>query len=432
MFSSKIQKSYLGHVSLLTVLCIILFEGALNKWLGIPLYALVSIRDSIVGVSVLFCAYYNIYSRSKSVSLIALIWSMFLIIYGLIQCLLVNKNLISLVIGIRFWLLYLWYAIGIVLWVDVNEYNRIRSSVSYLVIFLAPLSVLQNMLPPSHFINRQPSGELEGIFLLAEGIVRVTGTFTFTVGYTCFIAFATPLIFDLGRSYFKYTAVVALTLMVATSGSRAAVFWFFSVLTIIAILPVIILTTHRSFLFAMTSIAAGILVFYIGISIAPKLLDAYEARIQNASRSENVYRRILVLAAGEPHVYENYSVLGKGLGMGSNATGQLTGGSKKDSFRVGESESGKIVGELGFIGLFWLVMKFIFYFFIALKSFQYSKSLNTVMPTAMSLTVIYGTLTWPMSGQLSAHGIAYISLICLFLMFRNCELLIKSRNNGNI
>ena len=53
---------------------------------------------------------------------------------------------------------------------------------------MAPLVVLQHFSPPGARINSQVDSDEDDVFVVIAGVVRTTGTFSFTAGYTTFLA----------------------------------------------------------------------------------------------------------------------------------------------------------------------------------------------------------------------------------------------------
>ena len=55
--------------------------------------------------------------------------------------------------------------------------------------------MLQHYSPPGARINTQIDGDEESVFVAVVGVVRTTGTFSFTSGYATYMTMVAPLVF---------------------------------------------------------------------------------------------------------------------------------------------------------------------------------------------------------------------------------------------
>ena len=70
------------------------------------------------------------------------------------------------------------------------DYRAAIRVVALLMLMLAPLAVLQHYSSQGSTINRQIDGDEDSVFVVVAGVVRTTGTFSFTSGYAAFILLA--------------------------------------------------------------------------------------------------------------------------------------------------------------------------------------------------------------------------------------------------
>jgi len=233
------------------------------------------------------------------------------------------------VLGWRFWLLYLWFTLALVSSLTEED---ILISIKYLLVItvlLVPLAFLQMTSSPGDIINKQrySASDDGNVFLLAKDIVRVTGTFTFTLGFTCFVALVMPFAFSNSWNNKKIFTNKKLAILVTigalflamSSGSRAGLIWCGFLLLNFAFIGLLV-NRNKSSIFRLISLCCLILVltFIITFWFEGNVV-AYVNRFETASNSEYYLDRILTLFFGEPHVFENFTFLGHGIGLGSNA-----------------------------------------------------------------------------------------------------------------
>jgi hypothetical protein len=417
-FGMRIAKNKIGLLSFLCVSLVVIFEGALTKWFGFPLMFLVALRDGVVLATIFFAISVGALRLSKDYIMVAFCVTLILVLYGIIQYLMSIMGWVSYIVGLRFWLLYMWYVIALFAIFDPADFKFLIRFFLWVAVFMVPLVVFQNMMPPSHYINRQPSGDIDGVFLLADGVVRVSGTFTFTTGYTCLVSFLIPMLYAFDNKYVKMVLFLVMSVLVLLSGSRALLAWFFILHSLVIIFQ-FVFDRKSSVSKQMVGILVSGLVFVGIISLYfPNMIDAYANRLESAARSEDAGDRLGTMLFGEDFVYDDFTILGKGMGMGSNAVSRLQGSNIKGAFSVGESEPGKVVGELGILGLVVLFLKYFFALNISSWGVKALRMGMGVFPLSVSLTVAYSVLTWPLTGQISAHGVAYMLVAFWVLLYK--------------
>mgnify|MGYP001347610141 CR=1 FL=1 len=402
-----------------------IFEGALQKWVGFPLSLSVVIRDLLAVSLIFYAVIYFKFRQMRSLSLVLLIWTILVILWGGMQSIFMGVPLAVFGSGIRFWFLYLWFAIAAAVVFSVDDIRKFYKLSLKVGLCIVGLAIVQSLLPPDNILNVQPNSiDESSIFLLAEGVVRVTGTFTFTLGYTAFIAFfawvaisesLNPLMSRGIASAKSIILIIALVMAFAVSGSRSSILWgaiFFSIF----------------FLFHRGEIRGGIIakkiiilaVFFVlaggaFIFLFPNLVEAYEVRFRTASEHEDFIGRIVIFFVGEQRVVDNFEMWGHGLGAGTNIGSKFLTGST-DGFYLSETEQGKIIGEMGVLGIFYvffralIVLKIIFWSFLDLK-----RRIDVGLGAAVIFYLLFLT---PVSGQNSANFIFYICFMYLLFVYK--------------
>lgn len=367
---SKIQD--LHKVSLpaqlfLAVFAIVLFEGAIRKWLlGSATIPLMALRDLMVFSGVLWGIYKKRFRFDRLQESILLAWTTLVVVWTLLQVILEIQPAVVAVIGLRGWLLYLWFALLCFRCLSYQDLGRILVIILYTLPPMSALVVFQHFMPPGHPINVQPDTPVGEVFTVAMGVVRTTGTFSFTAGYAQYLAFVTPLVLavvaqpSLCGLWLRYSAFFSYFLGVAVSGSRGAI--AFSVLMII-MFGYGLLRKGGKGLAQLIVIALLVLPLAAAVPVFLRsAIDATSTRFEQASEAEDVTARVIHMVIGSPSAWSNFSFLGHGVGLGSNAALKFIPDVQK-VFLLGENEMERVIGEGGFLGLLFVFAKIIVVFF---------------------------------------------------------------------
>jgi hypothetical protein len=416
----------------LTFIVLTIFEGALRKWLGLPLPLFMAIRDLLAIVCIARVIFSRRYEEMPIFFKLLLYWTVLVVITSLLQVIINQTPLIIVFIGWRFWLLYLWFALAVASSLSAAEVRLIVKVLMLITICLVPLSVIQYSLPSSHIINTLPETDISQIFILSGEKVRVTGPFTFTLGFTCFVAMILP--FSLsghlqGRPIIegKYWALIMLSsalILSFVSGSRAGLIWAGILYVLFVFLELIVnrskeATRRLFFMIFFGAFFTVIILIWFSDSVA-----AYTERFQSASEVENFADRILIIFLGEPHVLSSFSIIGSGFGLGSNAARIFIDTGVTD-FLLAESEPGRNLLEGGVLGGVWLLSKIVFGLYWTLWSVMFLRRTGDILPFLISITCFYAFSTWTVTGQLSAHALAYILLTFFIFLVHQSNFKIK-------
>lgn len=413
----------------IAVMLLIIFEGAIRKWIstGITLQ-LILLRDLLVIWLVLHAWLGGYLKRQKQVTRVMLGWSCVVFAWGLLQVAAGESSPVLLIIGLRFWLLYYWFAVAAAAAMNERDFRTALLIAGFTMLLLGPLAVLQHFSPPGAFINAQTDGGDEAaIFQVVEGVVRTTGTFSFTAGYSYFMTMVAPVVLGLlaarKRKLWQrlfvlavFGAFVAGTLV---SGSRTAVissgFMFGAFL-----LGRVLFAPRRERVRALIMIVVSLALVGILALFFQEAIQVTQTRFETAAEVEPFWGRIQLLILGEPGVVDVMSWLGAGIGVGSNLANFVRTGSTV--FTLAETESGRILLEGGVLGAVFVAMKALVLVAGLLASLRLSARIRSPLPTLMWLALAVAMMTWSAIGQLTANGMLGVSLALALLILRHPQI----------
>lgn len=392
----------------IAILLITIFEGALRKWVSNSLtYPLVGSRDVLAAYGVLWALVKNQTRHAPRIFQHLALVSIALVVWGALQLLINQTSTLVYVLGLRFWLLYLWFAVLAGIAMTEYDFKIIAKLLVLLLIAMAPLAVMQHFLPPSSFWNKQVDESF--IFQVSRGIVRTTGTFSFTMGYTTFLAMASPFVFMSLDVTFKLwqtkwlpiLAAAALLAATVVSGSRGAII-FFGLLFITYVVSSIRFAKGRKKGQSILVIAVVLVLLVVAINVFSRAADATRDRFEAAHRNESPIDRIIYTFAPQGEI----PFLGEGIGMGNHVAAQLLTGKKRTI--LAESENARLILEAGLLGLTLVLLKMVIIWRAsrkALRMAKYSGSVTTVMIWG---SVALALLTWPLIGQLTVNSLGFL------------------------
>ncbi len=340
-------------IAIWTYFFLLLFEGALRKWI-LPFLStpLLVIRDP-VAIYIIF-----ITLRQKLIRLnMILIGVVAIGIAGIFTALsLGHGNLAVALFGARIFLVHfpLIFIIGRVF--NKEDVIKMGKVLLWISVPMAILITLQFYSPQSAWVNRGVGGDLEGAgFSGALGFFRPPGTFSFISGTVAFFSIAACFIFyfllnsKLINKILLYTATAGLLIAIPLSISRSL---FFTV--IVTLLFTIIAVSRNSKYFGRIFMGfLGMVVVFILLSNTKAFqtaTKAFTARFESASETEGGLQGVLVdrYLGGLIGALQNSSeqpFFGYGIGMGTNAGSMLLQG--KVTYLISEGEWGRLIGELG-------------------------------------------------------------------------------------
>lgn len=410
------QLSTMGRL-FIAILLIVVFEGALRKWVSTDFtYPLLLLRDSLALYGVYWAFAHGKLNSLSHVTHGLVAWSMLVCIWGLLQFLVNETPPIIFIIGLRFWLLYLWFAYAAGMSLTEVDFDYITKVILLLLLGMVPLVVTQYYLSPSAFLNKQLDDDPDAVvFQVIAGVVRATGTFSFNSGYSDnFLAIVNPLVlnsladFKSGQwrgKWFPYVLLFILAIGTIVSGSRAALIMFAGMFAVYAFV---------SLRYAKAS-QKGYMVFvlaFVSLLIAavpylfPSTVDVFQERFAEAAESENFFDRLTAMFIGEPSTFAQFSLLGSGIGIGSNFAGIFETGA--GTFLLAETETARIFLEGGIIGLLFICLKVLVLVIGLRKAFSTANTSGKVLPLLLWGTLIIVFTTWPLTGQLTANALGWM------------------------
>ncbi|MDM0077832.1 hypothetical protein QTH90_25715 [Variovorax sp. J2P1-59] len=407
------------------VFLIVVLEGAVRKWaVSSATLPLILLRD-LLAIYLIFHAWSNgSLRRQKRVTSVLLAWSCLVVAWGLLQLVGGESSPTVLLIGLRFWLLYIWFGVAAAAAMNEADYRAAVLVGVGLVLLMAPLAIVQHLSPPGARINSQVDGDEDSVFVAVAGVVRTTGTFSFTLGYATFLALVAPLVFALvgarkrtkGQMLFVMSAFGGFVIASVVSGSRTAVIY--------SAIMLLVYFAARFWLAKGKAKARAAVAIVLGMALVGVLLFAFSGalevtgqRFEQASADEDFWTRIITIFIGEPFVYNDVTWLGAGLGLGSNLANYVRTGS--GYFTIAEVEAGRILLEGGLIGYAFTAFKVLVIVWGVSKSLRLAYKLRSPYPILLWMTVSLAMLTWSAIGQLTAHGLLGIMLAFGLLVFRH-------------
>ncbi|MBN8747474.1 MAG: hypothetical protein J0I65_08200 [Variovorax sp.] len=408
----------------IAVLLVVVLEGALRKWVsGSLTLPLVLLRDLLAIYTVWYALRTGALNFRRLPAQLLLVWSGILILWGFVQLIINQFSPAILVIGLRFWLLYFWFGYAAAVSMTLEDYRRSLWVMLALLILMMPLVVLQQSSPPFAFINTQIDTDVRDIFVVVTGVVRPTGTFSFTLGFTTFLAMAVSAIFcyrllsrRAGRARLMFVlAFFALLVGTILSGSRAAVLFYLGLLGV-ALLGSLWFSRGVGKVYAAIGVVVTVAVMVGAAVLFSDALVATQERFENASQTEDLGDRIVAMLIGEPETYNQITWLGAGLGKGSNLASYFESGER--SFMLAETESARILLEGGAIGVLFILLKLAVIVVGMWAAWRAALRIRSSAPLLVWLTLAVALTTWSTIGQLTVNAATGLLLAQALLALR--------------
>src|SRR6516164_7126763 len=326
---------------------LLLWEGALRKWffpsLSTPLLV---VRDPVVLLIYAIALAKRVFPFNRFVLLIA---ALGIVSFG--ASLIVFDRLGIIAYGLHTNFLHL--PLIFVLPNIMRPKDVVRMG-KWLLLLSLPMTVLviyQFISPSGARINAAAGGDLGGQMMAIGDRVRPAGTFSFVTGMVSFLSGVGAVLLCVFldqkqlRSWLCVAAIAALLLSVVVSGSRSAIV-FVTIIVIAALL--ICARQFKRFSQMLTPVLLGYLTF-LGFCYLPLFragLEVHEGRLKaGGGVNRGIIARYLGGFGESIEIAGQTPLLGRGLGIGTNAGAALLTGSR--SFLLGESEWSRFVAESG-------------------------------------------------------------------------------------
>ena len=414
---------------------LLIFEGALRKWVLPGLSeALLIIRDPI-GIAMILLAWQrNLFPRVTYVT-----WMFIIGVLAIFTALFLGHgNLFVSLFGARILLIHFPLIFIIGTFFEKEDVIKMGKIVVWISIPMAVLIALQFYSPQSALVNRGVGGNMSGSgFSGAMGYFRPSGTFSFTNGTTLFFSMAASFIFYFWLSPRQMNriillgATVGLLLAIPLSISRGLTF---SVVVIMAFM-LFIVSRNPKFLGQIIIAGVGIMIAMLFVGKADfftTAIDVMAARFENAARSEGGLEGTLgdrYLGGMIEAVATSLDMpfFGQGIGMGTNAGSALLSGGR--TFLISEGEWGRLIGEMGaLMGLSVIAIRLIISWKLFIASF-YRMRVGEILPWML---LSFALLVFPQGqwAQPTTLGFSTMIIGLLIASFNKEDGVLKKENRG--
>lgn len=356
---------------------LLLFEGALRKWL-LPFLAtpLLVVRDPVALWLIIVCLQRKVLIPAYSLTIMTIIGTLALIFALTVG----HGNPFVAVYGARILLIHFPFMFVMRSVFTRKDVVQIGKFTVFLAIPMLILIAMQFYSPQSAFVNRGVGGDEAGAgFSGAMGFFRPPATFSFTNGTTLFFSFVAPFVFYFWlnaeniKRWVLIGATIALLMSIPLSISRALLFQ----IIISTMFCVFAGSSNPKYAGRMIGALVG-LVLLIAIlsqtSMVGSTIEVFMARFDSANESEGGMEgvfidRYLGGMLGAFTSTSNLPLWGYGIGLGTNVGAMLlTGGF---TFLIAEGEWGRSIGELGpILGLGLVFVRLGLAFDITKESFR--------------------------------------------------------------
>lgn len=409
-------KSYISRATLVqkmpllkrlfwTYFLLLIFEGALRKWIVPPLSApLLLVRDPIA-LAIIWEAY-RTHKWPRQWSFVVGTLTILFLILCVVQMVVGDNIWFVALYGLRSYLLP--FPVAFIMGENLNSEDLRKFGICtlWLLMPLVLLEIAQYYAPASSFLN---AGATEGTEQLryAGGHLRPSATFSFTTGPTSFLPLAAAFIFygivkrQFVSKWLLWAASASLLIAVPVTGSR----------TMMVLLAGQFVCVVIASMFGLAQLASSIKLFValviagLAVSQLPVFSDAFDTmmlRISSASTGEGGVGGALGSRVLDPFVqlvengFTADTWFGNGMGLGSNVASKLLTGSQQ--FLAGETEFQRVLFELGpAFGMAFLFFRFLLVILITAAAFSKARDREPLAWFLLPLTctMLLGTLEQP-------------------------------------
>lgn len=408
-----------------SVMLIVILEGAIRKWLSSSMtLPLVLARDALALYAVYYAFSRGHLQRNKGITFILLAWSCCVVMWGMLQLILGESNPNVFLIGLRFWLLYLWFACAVTASMTEHDYRVAVKATLWALLLMGPLVIVQHLSSPGAFINNEVDSEGGEVFTVALGVVRTTGTFSFTVGYTTFIAVCAPLVLLMlesrkrtaGQRLLAWLILGAFLAGTIVSGARSTVLFSGGLLGIYLLGSLFLAPGKRKAL-ALLAFVFIVVILALFLYVFQGAIEATQERFQLAAETETFAERVATMFLGEPEIYKRFTWVGAGVGMGSNLATYFESGDRS-FFALAETETGRTLLEGGLLGYLFAALKAFVVIAAIAKSYFQAIRTRTMFPVLVWITISFAMFTWSYVGQLSINALFGVLFVLGLLTFK--------------
>ncbi len=364
---------------------LLIFEGALRKWV-LPALAspLLIVRDP-VGIAMIFVAIRYGWLKMNFYVLFVLITSF---ISLCLTFMVGHGNVGVAMYGLRITIIHfpLIFIFGKVF--DKKDVIQLGSVLLQMAIPMTILMAMQFYSPQSAWVNRGVGGDVTGGgFSGALGYFRPPGTFSFINGLTAFYGLVAAFTFfylldnkTKINKWLVYIATACVLMAIPLSISRSLLGE-----VVISSVFAIAMVSRNPKLLGQILLATIVLILVVVIlsttSIFQTSTEVFMHRFESANNAEGGAEGVLIdrFLGGMYGAITNSEKLpfwGYGLGMGTNAGARLMTGNRA-TFLISEGEWGRIIGEMGLLlGMILVLVRVILGINLLRRAFKSLKSGN--------------------------------------------------------
>ena len=398
---------------------LLIFEGALRKWIAPGLSApLLLVRDPI-GLLILLEAFHTGKWPSRW-SGVAGFLTVGLLVLCAAQMIVADTPWFAAFYGLRSYLLPFPVAFVMGENLSAEDLRKFGLCAVWILLPMTLLEVAQYLAPPGSILNKG-AYEGGGQLYYIEGHVRASGTFSFVAGPTNYVPLVAAFILygllndRFAKRWLLWAATGATILSIPMIGARTLVFELAAVVACMGIAALL----GVSQLTKLFKIAAPVMAVFLLVSMLPvfaKAAFSLKARFEEANRMEGgSARQAVENRAFFPLLYQlettdyTRNPVGVGMGMGAAAVTKLMNGSV--SFATGEGELGRVMTEFGpILGIGFMMFRLALAFALlsqALAAARRLEPLALLLAPATLIAVLFSVSEQPMEQGFMVIGIAF-------------------------
>jgi hypothetical protein len=350
---------------------LLLWEGALRKWIFPSMSTpLLLVRDPVVVLIYLVALAKGIFPFNRFVLLTFALAGL-----SLGASLLVFDHLGIILYGLRTNFLQIPMIFLMPKVLNQEDVNRIGRWFLLLSVPMTLLVIWQFLSPRGAWINAAAGGELGGQMIATGARIRPAGIFSFVTGMVSFLTVVAAFLFggfldrDTQPNWLCRLTIPCLMLSLVLSGSRSAL------VGVTIIVVAVLLVCARKFSRVRRVVAPGVFGYLVFVALCylPLFREGLDVHEERFRAGGGVERGILGRYLGELGESIDTAaatpLLGRGLGIGTNAGAALLTGSR--GFLLGESEWSRVVAESGpILGYAYILLRLAICWYLLRQSWE--------------------------------------------------------------
>jgi hypothetical protein len=400
---------------------LLIFEGVLRKWVFPSLHQfLYFIRDPFVLTAYIIAIRYRLWPRWTPIFSFGVGLGGAFFVLALIQAMSSQVSPIIVFYGWRNYFFYLPFAFIIGEQFRGKDLAKLVRETLYVAIPISILCYQQFKAPADSALNGSYNANSVAM-LVAQGIVRTSGTFTVSAAQTLYISSVLSMLFAVWllpasqrpiNRIGLYLSSAATLAMFAVSGARS-VFLYGAIIAAFAFAAIVIIHYEKPFsqrkkvgvrplIIIPTLILIGAVCY---VKFFPTAFSAMMERQRDAQVIEgSTLSRALSSTTSILRVLPQVSIMGAGIGAGTNAASMVNTGQM--GLLLAEDETQRIILEAGIFGFLYVGLRFWMTGWIGVRAYNAIKRSWNPLPFALfgfeSLNLLYGQMT--LQGTVNGYG----------------------------